>query len=562
MLNQLPKAWLAASLAAAWLVACGGGGGGGAGNPPGNPGPSAVALDVAVSGPANAGRVVSQPTGIDCGSACRAEFVVDSAVTLTATASAGGRFEGWAGACGGTSLTCTLTMTRSSEVSASFSAPPPPAASWSSVQAASDLGAVADDTEPLLTAIDAGGRALAVWYQWSQPVGGPRRLMANRYLPGSGWGTPVEVAPAAPTRALLEPQLVLDAASGQAMLVWVQRESPSAPNTVQSRRFDPAAGWGATQQVADLLGGVGLRAGMDGQGRTIAVWTFVEPTGIFRLQASRHAPGGQWSAPQRVGSDTTFDAYASLAVAPSGDALVVAGGFGSDLWSNRFSAASGAWGQAATVVEDQRNDRTLVYPEVVMDSSGRAVMVWNQIDTTNGGTSTIVSRRYAGGWAATDVPVSKAVAITPSGERSRPVLRINGRGDAVAAWSREDRSIQASLSPAGGPWTTPVAVKPASASLDVFNTVQAGISGSGLALIAWSQNETSRSVPIDLLISTSTPGGAWSSPTLHENFTGLDEDAAAPALAVAESGAAVLTWRQAFQNVGNRIVARHFEAAR
>jgi hypothetical protein len=108
----------------------------------------------------------------------------------------------------------------------------------------------------------------------------------------------------------------------------------------------------------------------------------------------------------------------------------------------------------------------------------------------------------------------------------------------------------------------PVAVKPASATLDVFHTVQAGIDGSGKALIAWSQGVASRSLPVDLLISSLTPGGSWTPPALHEAFTGLDEDAAAPALAVAESGAAVLAWRQGFQNVGNRIVARHFEVAR
>jgi Divergent InlB B-repeat domain len=547
--------------AVAMLAACGGGGGGGGGSPPSPPPPSFVALDVAVAGPVSAGRVTSLPAGIDCGSRCRSDFAVDSAVTLTATAGAGARFEGWAGSCGGTAPTCVLTMARASSVSATFSAAPQSAA-WGPVQLASELGASGDSSEPVLTAIDASGRVLAVWYQWSQPVGGPRRLMANRYLPGAGWGVPVEVAPAGPTRALLEPQLALDPASGQAMLAWVQREAPGATYTVQSRRFEPSAGWGPVQLVADRLGGLGLRVGMDGQGRSLAVWTFVEPTGVFKLQASRHQPGGPWSAPQRIGSDTSFDAYASLAVAPGGDALVVAGGFGSDLWSNRFSGATGTWGQAATVVEDSRTDRTLVYPEVAIDSSGRAVMVWNQLDTANGGTSTMVSRRYASGWAATDVPLGAATPITPSGSRSRPLLRMNRRGDVVAAWLLEDRSIQASLAPAGGPWTTPVAVKPASALIEAIHTVQGGIDGSGQVTIAWSQRDNSRPGPVDLLIAGFTPGGGWAPPALHESFTGRDEDAAVPSLAVAESGAGVLAWRQVFQDVGTRIVARHRELGR
>jgi Divergent InlB B-repeat domain len=554
------KKWSAGAAVAGLVAACGGGGGGSSAPP--DTGLPAVALDVALAGPAGAGQVVSQPAGINCGSSCRAEFAANSTVTLTATAAAGARFEGWAGACGGSTPTCSLSLSRAASVQANFSAPPASAA-WSPVQTVSGLGATSDGAETLLSAIDASGRAIAVWYQRGQLAGEPpRRLLANRYLPGTGWGTPVEVAPGAATRVLLEPQLALEPASGQAMLIWAQREAPGAATTVQSRRFDPVAGWGPIEQVSNLRGGTGLRAGMDGQGRTIAVWTFVEPTGVFKLQASRHVPGGAWSAPVHIGGDTTLDAGASLAVATDGSALVVAGGFGSDLWGTRFSASTAAWAKAETVVPDGRGDRDLVHHELAVDSSGRGLLVWNQLDTSNGGTSTIVSRRYAGGWAATDVPLGAPVAIRAIDDLIRPLLRMNGRGDAVAAWGRPDQSIQVSLAPAGGPWTTPVAVKPASTQLLVFNGVQAAIDGSGKAIVAWSQRDTARPVPIDLLISSFTPGSAWPPAELHEGFTGRDEDAVTPALAMADSGAAVLAWRQVFQDVGSRIVARHLESVR
>ncbi len=67
------------------------------------------------------GSVTTDPAGTT--------FLSGSIVTLTATPSAGQTFTGWAGACAGTSLTCTLTMNANASVTAAFTgvvAPPPP----------------------------------------------------------------------------------------------------------------------------------------------------------------------------------------------------------------------------------------------------------------------------------------------------------------------------------------------------------------------------------------------------------------------------------------------------
>ena len=77
-----------------------------------------VALAVVNAG--NGGRVVSDPAGIDCGTACTANFVPDNAVTLTAIPGTGYIFGGWGGDCAGTTNTCTLTMNGTKKVTASF----------------------------------------------------------------------------------------------------------------------------------------------------------------------------------------------------------------------------------------------------------------------------------------------------------------------------------------------------------------------------------------------------------------------------------------------------------
>lgn len=84
---------------------------------------SMVVLAVTKSG-SGAGTVSSVPAGIDCGGSCLRDFTVGTTVTLTAAPSSASVFEGWGGACGGTSLTCTVTMSQSRNVSAVFGVKP------------------------------------------------------------------------------------------------------------------------------------------------------------------------------------------------------------------------------------------------------------------------------------------------------------------------------------------------------------------------------------------------------------------------------------------------------
>ena len=69
---------------------------------------------------ASSGRVSSNPTGIDCGAQCTAQFDRGTALTLTATPDAGAVFAGWSGACSGTG-SCQLTLGSDMQVTATFS---------------------------------------------------------------------------------------------------------------------------------------------------------------------------------------------------------------------------------------------------------------------------------------------------------------------------------------------------------------------------------------------------------------------------------------------------------
>ncbi len=74
---------------------------------------------IVTRGGTGSGTVTSSPSGINCGSACSANFPVNSSVTLTATPAAGSTFAGWGGSCTGVGG-CTLSMTASRTVTVVF----------------------------------------------------------------------------------------------------------------------------------------------------------------------------------------------------------------------------------------------------------------------------------------------------------------------------------------------------------------------------------------------------------------------------------------------------------
>lgn len=90
-------------------------------NPSPNPTPPPPAgsftLLVTKSG---SGTITSSPSGITCGATCGANYTSGTNVVLTASPSSGYVFSGWNGACTGSGTTCTVSMTATKSVSATF----------------------------------------------------------------------------------------------------------------------------------------------------------------------------------------------------------------------------------------------------------------------------------------------------------------------------------------------------------------------------------------------------------------------------------------------------------
>lgn len=521
------------------LHGCGGGGGGSPvlpGPTPTTPAPGQHTLTLQVKG---VGRVDSVPEGgFTCGASCMVEFVNGTSLRLRATPAAGQSFDGWLGDCSGSASTCDVRLDRDVYVSAVFTAAPH--AGWGAEQAISAGGA----DEPRVS-IDSRGRALAVW---SQVVAGSadRRLMASTGTAG-GWSAPLRVdtggADAAFARLAMEPS------SGRAVLMWRQLDGTA---DLWARPYDPATGWGAPVRVDNQPGSVGqVEVGMDAQGNAVAAWEQIGPGTRISLYGARFsAAAGGWSVPVLLETNETVgsvDGSPALAVAPSGDAVVVwkrSDGVSGHLWTNRFTATSG-WGTAVEVVADAGSSQFIGGHALALDARGQGLLVWGQVDVVNGNaTSGLQFKRLTdGAWQAGSTPVGGSVP-TRQGYLSQPVLAMNAAGTALLAWRREDNSVMAATTVAGAAsFGTPVQVRAAGTpALTALPTV--GIDAAGNGLLAWTDN--------DLWLARLT-GGAWLPAALNEEKPG---ETGTPALSMTEGGAAVLAWRQFITGEGTRIFAR------
>jgi Divergent InlB B-repeat domain len=90
--------------------------------PPAPPPGHSFALNVTTHG---AGKVFSNPQGIDCGRTCSATYPDGAAVALSAVPDSGWKLSGWSGACSGAG-DCRVTMNAEQNVEAMFEAVPPP----------------------------------------------------------------------------------------------------------------------------------------------------------------------------------------------------------------------------------------------------------------------------------------------------------------------------------------------------------------------------------------------------------------------------------------------------
>jgi len=373
---------------------------------------------------------------------------------------------------------------------------------------------------------DANGNALAVWEQFD---GTRTNIWSNRYTAGTGWGTAALIETDNAGDAGL-PKVAIDA-NGNALAVWHQFDGPqtSGRSNIWSNRYAASTGWGtATLIETDNAGrAVAPRIAIDANGNALAVWNQFDGT-RYNIWSNRYTAGTGWGNAALIETDNAGHAQAvQIAIGANGDALAVwqqFDGTRESIWSNRYTAGTG-WSTAARIENDNAEDA--FSPEIAIDGSGNALVVWRQHIGTLG---SIWSNRYTAGtgWG------TAAIINDTAGNGSHQQIAVDARGNALAVWRQFDgglTNIWSNRYTAGTGWGT--------AALNENNAVSAhnpkiAMNANGNALAVWTHNGM-------LWFKRYTAGTGWGTSALIEN-NNAGRVAENHQIAIDASGNALAVW--------------------
>lgn len=307
-------------------------------------------------------------------------------------------------------------------------------------------------------------------------------------------------------------------AAGVTYVVWFEGSD------IWSSRREGGGAWEAPRQVSQ--GGDFARVprvAVDAQGNAIAVWR-QHNGGSTEVRAARRPAGGDWEAPQVLGSSSAGGVPA-IAINASGMAMVA--------WqaavgaaANRYVPGAG-WGGAQLL---SSGAAIMLLPGVGIDDEGNAYVAWFKV--AGGAVNEVRRSDSAGTWGS----VETFTNVTGTNLNS-PRLGVAANGQAVLAW-REASGVYARRYVPGTGWDalpqTVAAVAPDSED----SNFALAINATGTATVAWQQTDNGRE---NLWASTQQPAGAWSTPALIEADAG---EALAVRLAMDPSGVAVAVWNQ------------------
>ena len=258
-------------------------------------------------------------------------------------------------------------------------------------------------------AMDPSGNAVAVWQQLDAPFG-VYGIGSNRYNVGwdpnaANWIERADINNGDATT----PQVAMDP-DGNAVAVWQQRDGFGVYG-IGSNRYTPSGGWVPTAarfiERADINNGdaISPQVAMDGSGNAVAVWQQRDGFGVYGIGSNRYTPSGGWDPTAARFIERTANPEATapqVAMDPDGNAVAVwqqrefkrqnRWNIGSNRYTNAPGTLNDGWGTAAFIpTTDDGGNATK--PQVAIDVSGNAVVVWEQEGTSGRTASTRTAAR-------------------------------------------------------------------------------------------------------------------------------------------------------------------------
>ena len=337
---------------------------------------------------------------------------------------------------------------------------------------------------------DANGNALAVGMQRD---GTQQNIWANRYTPGIGWGTAARIK--TNDKAVVEGLKIAFDASSNAMVVWSQSDNAN-PFNIWANRYTPGSGWGTAELIeSDNTGSAsGVEIAFDPRGNALAVWQQSDGNNRLSLYANRYTPGGGWGTAALIETNEGDASHPKIALDASGNALVVwtqseGSRFSrtdrSNIWTNRYTPGDG-WGTAKLI--DANNARLAIGAKIAMNASGNAMAVWFQTDSPH---SNIWANRYTpgSGWGTPEV-----IETDNAGDASNPQIAMDADGSVLAVWRQSDDgrfNIRTNRYIPGSGWSKAAALIEYSNARYAY-LPQIAMNASGNAVAVWQQSDGPR----------------------------------------------------------------------
>lgn len=293
---------------------------------------------------------------------------------------------------------------------------------WSSAQALSP-----DPSDPQVAVTDDGVAVVA----WLHPVTvapfDVRYRVQARVRAANGTLSSVQdISPAG--KAAWAPDVAVNA-DGDAVFVWRAQLTEGSGQWIVQARARSADG--TLSEIQSLSGPTvdGWDPGvlMESDGDALVIWQIYLGDGV---QARSRAADGTLSSVTTLSGDES-GGDPSLAMTPGGDALAVWSRGPSSLGTRvkaRARSPEGTW-SAPEIVSLPPQGGYAVGPQVAMDASGRAVVVWAQEHVGGFWEPTLMRVRSASGaWSSVE-SLTDAHALT-----FQPQAAVDTNGNAIAAW--------------------------------------------------------------------------------------------------------------------------------
>ena len=341
-----------------------------------------------------------------------------------------------------------------------------------------------------------------------------------------------------------EPHVAMDN-NGNAIIVWVQSDGTNEQVFKSERRNgiwrnpvnladnispdEQDVWWGDS-----LLGTA--QVAMDNNGNAIIVWYQFDGTNwqIFKSEYRN----GAWHDPANLSDNIGIAGAGQPQVAMDDNSkaiIVFVASDGSKGQTFKSEYRNGTWHHPASISDNISPDGTDAFaPQVAMANNGNAIIVWGQYGNDN---YKIYKSEYRNStWIH---PANLADSISPSNARF-PQVAMDNSGNAIIIWDlyfNTDNEADAMIEYRNGAWTDPTNVK---FNGENIRPTHMSMDDSGNAIIVWPQSDGTKIQ----IFKSEYRNGAWHNPTnLPDNISSNTQGSNNPLVAMSNNGEAIIAYQ-------------------